>query len=96
MPKGKSFMVVAKFFIQQSFTHSFIYSVHLPVPLQTQTPQGTLASQRTADEASEQLVEAQNLGGTPNHQNQQCPSPTLGIAGVSPLPPPFSHSASRK
>lgn len=85
IPRGKSFMVAAKSFIQQS--HSFIHCTFQFLPLQIQTLQGTLASWRTVEKTSEQLVETHSPGGSLFPQNQPCPSPTLGIAGVI-LPPP--------
>lgn len=88
MTRGKSFKVAAEvFFSTKSFVHSFIHLTSQFLPLQIQTLGRTLTPRRTAEKTPEQLVEAPGPGRSPCPQNQQCLSPTLGIAGVSPLLP---------
>lgn len=75
----------------KSFIHSFI-QLHLSVSLSPNpNTEGELSSVRTAEKTLEQLVEAHSPRCSPcSFQNQQCPSLTLGIGGMSPLPPPPS------
>lgn len=78
-------------------THSFVYSAHLPVPPSlnpnTQGDTDLWEDSREDPRAAYRNAEPRRI---PRPQNQRCPSPTLGIAGVSPLPPPSPCQPSRK